>query len=403
MPASRTGRRALRFRMEPTPEQHQNLLRFAGARRWAWNWALAERRQHYAKTGKSLLVTDLCTRLTAFKNTEQGTWLKQIDSQLPQQAFRDLDNAFLAFFEKRSGFPKFKSRKRNRASFRIPQRVQIKNGQVYIPRIGWVRMRQSRDVLGELGSITCAQAPDGHWFASIVETITLGALAAHAPSRERLLGLDRGLKDLVVSHEGWRVPAPRFFRQSERKLRQANKALARTQQGSKGREHTRRRLARVHTRTCNLRNDYLHQLTSALARWYDGFCLETLSLKGMARTKLAKSVADAALGQLARQLRYKADWQSKPVVQIDRWFPSSKTCSACGYVLDELPLTVRVWTCLECGTEHDRDVNAAINIRREGLRRLGLPVPNSAVAEGHPDTRNGRGAAVRPATRGRAA
>lgn len=205
-----------------------------------------------------------------------------------------------------------------------------------------------------------------------------------------------------MAHEGWRVPNPRWFRRAEHKLRQANKALARTRQGSKGRERARLRLARVHARTRNLRSNYLHQLTSALVAWYDGFALETLSLKGMVKTKLARSVADAALAELARQLRYKAEWQQKAFVQLDRWYPSSKSCSACGHVLDKLPLKVRRWTCPACGTGHDRDINAANNILREGLLCLGL-APNRAVAEGHPDTPNGRGAAVSLATRERAA
>jgi putative transposase len=144
---------------------------------------------------------------------------------------------------------------------------------------------------------------------------------------ERIVGFDAGLRHLSVAHDGWRVPCPRWFRQAERKLRQANKALSRSQQGSQGRQHARLCLARIHLRTRNLRSNYLHQLTSALVDYYDGFCLETLSLKGMARTKLVGSVADAALGELSRQLRYKADWQRKPFVQIDRWYPSSKTCS----------------------------------------------------------------------------
>jgi putative transposase len=164
-----TIQRALRFRMEPTCEQRARLQRFAGRR--AWNWALAQRKQHYAATGKTLSVNEVCTRLTVFKHTEAGAWLKDIDSQLPQQAVRDLDHAFEAFFDKRARFPNFKSPKRDRPRFRIPQRARLDGHQVYVPSTGWVRIRKSRETLGELGSLTCSQAADGHWYCSLTETI----------------------------------------------------------------------------------------------------------------------------------------------------------------------------------------------------------------------------------------
>ena len=189
------------------------------------------------------------------------------------------------------------------------------------------------------------------------------------------------------------MPAPRWYRQRERKLKRASRTLSRTQPSSRRRQKARQRLARVHEQIRHRRADFLHKLTTRLVQTYDGSCLEDLSTRGLARTKLAKSVLDAAWGEFGRQLQYKAEWAGKAVVKIDRWYPSSKTCSACGWVRDELPLEARSWSCSGCGVVQDRDLNAAQNIRAEGFRLL---------AVGHTDKQNARGAALRPATGWRA-
>lgn len=381
--------RALRFRLEPTAEQEQALARFAGARRWAWNWALEQRRAHYAETGKTLGTAPLCRQLTELKRQPEYAWLYEINAQLPQQAIRDLDQAFAAFFSKRAAFPRFKSKKTDRQRLRIPQGVRLSKGRIVLPRLGSIKIRQSRAVVGALGGATCKQDATGHWFVTITETLPVDLPATVSANPERVLGLDRGLKDLIVGSDGSRVAAPRWYRMSERRLRRTNKALSRTQKGSRRHQKARHRLALVHQKTANCRADFLHKLTTRLVQQYDGVCIEDLSTLGLARTKLAKSVLDAAWGEFARQLRYKAEWIGKLVVKTDRWYPSSKTCSACGWRLSELPLSVRVWSCPACGVVQDRDLNAALNIRAEGLRML---------AAGHADSRNARRAAVRPGT-----
>ena len=206
---------------------------------------------------------------------------------------------------------------------------------------------------------------------------------------ERVVGIDLGLKDFAVLSDGTRIAPPKFYRRAMKKLRKAQRELSRKQKGSKNRDKARHRLNRVHAKVRNQRQDWLHKLTTDLVTRYDGLCIEDLNLKGMARTKLSTSVLDAALGEFRRQLEYKAVWHRKHLAVIDRYFPSSRLCRECGTINTALTLSERVWAC-ECGAVHDRDLNAAQNIRAEGIRRI-------PVAVGHTETQNAWGEGVRPA------
>lgn len=210
-----------------------------------------------------------------------------------------------------------------------------------------------------------------------------------------MVGIDLGLKDFAVLSDGTRIAPPKFYRKAERKLRRAQRQLSRKQKGSKNRDKARHRLNRVHTKIRNQRQDWLHKLTTELVQKYDGLCIENLNLKGMAKTKLSKLVLDAAPGEFRRQLEYKAVWYRKHLVVIGRYFPSSKLCRECGTIHTALTLSDRVWAC-GCGAVHDRDLNAALNIRAEGIRAI-------PVAVGHTETQNAWGAAVRPTHGGQAA
>jgi putative transposase len=211
------------------------------------------------------------------------------------------------------------------------------------------------------------------------------------PEPALVMGLDLGLKDFVVFSDGRDpIPPPKFYRKAQRKLRRAQKAVSRRQDGSKRKAKARAKVARIHCKTADKRADFLHKLTTELVRDHDGLCIEDLSLKGLVRTKLAKSFSDAACGEFRRQLEYKSLWNRKHLVVIGRFFPSTKTCNACGRVNDALTLKDRHWVC-ECGVEQDRDKNAARNIRDEGLRIL---------AAGHAESQNARGRPVRPAKAG---
>jgi putative transposase len=346
-------------------------MRSAGARRFVWNWALRSWKDYHAATGKSIPLKMLSDGLTALKHRADTAWLAEADSQALQQTLKDLAQAYANFFNPntKAKLPRFKSRKRDRARFRIPQRVKVDGEHVVIPKVGRVRIRKSIDVDLPTKSATFKRDATGRWFVVLTAEFEMPDVALPAPDPIKVVGIDLGLKDFAVLSDGTRIPAPKFFRKAQRKLRKAQRVLSRRKPGSKRKAKARLAVAKVHQRTNDQRGDFLHKLTTDLVRSHDGLCLEDLSLKGMARTKLAKSVHDASLGEFRRQLTYKAEWNRKHLAVIDRWFPSSKMCRACKAINADLTLSDRRWTCA-CGAIHDRDLNAAWNIKDEGLRLL---------------------------------
>lgn len=383
-----THRKVYRFRMEPTKAQEPILNRLAGARRFVWNWALQRWKDHYEATGKSIGLKQLSDELTALKRHPETAWLREADSQALQQALRDVHRAFVNFFEKRARYPRFKSRKRDPLRFRIPQRAKVESGKVYVPKVGWVRIRQSQPVTEATRSATFRRQADGHWYVSLVVEFEMPDVALPTPDPAKVVGVDLGLKDFAVLSDGERVPVPKFYRQGQRKLRKAQRILSRRQPGSNRRAKAKAKVARLHQKVANQRGDFLHKLTTRLTNDHGGVCIEDLSLKGLVRTKLSKSFADASMGEFRRQLEYKCLWNRKPLAVIDRFFPSSRLCRGCGAINAALTLSDRRWIC-DCGMVHDRDLSAAVNIRDEGLRIL---------AAGHADKQNARGRGVRLAT-----
>ena len=364
-------RKVFRFRMRPKRFEEQSLNRTAGARRWVWNWALGRCKDTYAATGKSISVNQLCAELTVLKQQPETSWLKEINTAALQQAIRDLHQAFSNFFKKRARYPRFKSRKRDPFRFRIPANVKIKDGKVYIPNIGWVRIWQSQPVEGTTKSATFRRDACSHWYVTLTVEFEMPDVALPNADPLKTAGIDLGLKIFATITGRKAVPNPRFFRAGERKLRRAQRAVSRRQNDSRRKAKAQRRVARIHQKIANQRKDFLHKLTTKLVNEHDGLCIEDLSLKGLARTKLAKSFADAAMGEFRRQLTYKSEWNRKHLMVIDRWFPSSRLCRGCGAVNAELTLSDRHWVC-QCGMVHDRDESAAINIRDEGLRILAV-------------------------------
>lgn len=358
----------------------------AGARRYVWNWALEQRQTHFRDTRNSLTLAELSRRLTALKRQPETVWLQDVDSQAMQQVLIDLRQAYRNFFKKRTRFPRFKSRKLDQSRFRIPQRVKIADGRVYVPKIGLVGIRQSQAVDGATKSATFKRDTVGNWDMTLVTEFAMPDTPLVTTKPDNVIGIDLGLHEFAVLSSGERVPIPQFFRKAEGKLRKAQRVLCRRAKGSARRLRAKRRVSLVHRKIANQRHDFLHKLTSALVEKYEGICIEDLSVKGLARTKLAKSIMDAAFGEFRRQLTYKAIWNRRHLAVIDRWYPSSKTCHACGSINEALTLTDRSWMCV-CGIRHDRDFNAALNIRSEGLKIL---------AAGHAESLNAHGAGVRP-------
>jgi putative transposase len=385
-------RKAIRVRLDPTEAQRAALERSAGARRFIYNWALDRRREHYRDTGRTLAWKHLSAELTQLKQRPETVWLREVDAQMLQQALADLQRAFENFFARRARYPRFKSRKRDPGRFRIPQRVKVNGSRLFVPKVGHVRLSEEIDLTGlSLKAATFKETPGGRWFVTLTCEFEVPAVVALPVSDDaRTIGLDLGLKDLLVLSNGERIKNPRWFRAQERKLRRAQRTLSRTEKGSSNHTRARARVARVHEQTRNRRQDFIHKLTTRLVSDFDTLVIEDLSVSGLARTKLAKSIYDAAFAEIRRQIEYKCRWQHKNLVVIDRWYPSSKTCGACGLVNNDLSLNDRRWVCRACGTDHDRDLNAARNIRLEGLRQK-----ETIVAVGDTETLNARGGRVR--------
>jgi putative transposase len=381
-------RKVFRYRMEPSRTQRDALNRMAGARRFVWNWALDQCQSHYRQTGKSLPWSELSRRLTALKQQPQTAWLNNADSQALQQVLVDLRRAYENFFQKRARFPRFKSRKTDTPRFRIPQRVSVADEKVYVPKVGHLPIRQSQPIDGAMKSATFREDATGHWYVMLVTEFSTPDTPLWPADPTSVVAADLGLHDFVVCSDGDREQTPKFFRRQQRRLRRAQRQLSRRQKASKRRLRAKRKIALIHRRIADQRNDFLHKMTTNLVQQHDGICIEDLNVKGLARTKLAKSFSDAAFGEFRRQLEYKTVWNRRYLAVIDRWFPSSKTCSVCGCVNDSLTLKDRYWRCC-CGAFHDRDFNAALNILSEGLKLIPL-------AAGHAERLNARGACVRP-------
>src|SRR5450755_3558212 len=378
-----------RFKLEPTPEQERGLSRLAGARRFIWNWGLARRRAHYVEHGKTLRYHTQNLELTTLKNAEDTSWLREVDSQALQESLRDLDRSFTNFFEKRARFPKFKKKRKQRDAFRIPQRVKIDGERVYCPKVGWVRLRLSQPVTVSTKSATFKRDTCGDWFVTLIAEREVDDAQVSLPVNA--VGVDLGLKTFATfSGDTPDIPIPQFFRKAERVLRKVQRVFSRRKKGSTRRAKAKFRVSRVHRKTARQRNDFLHKTTTALVARHDLICVEDLSVKGLAKTKLGKSILDAAFGEFRRQVEYKAIWSGKLVSVVGRFFPSSKLHRICGTIKTDLTLADREWTCEGCGASIDRDKNAAENILAEGL---------NLVAAGQADTQNAHGASVRLAKR----
>ena len=364
--------KSYKFRTEPTPEQEQSFVHFAGCRRWVWNWALSRKREVYRATGKGIYAKALCQELTALRR--ELRWLQECQAQLLQQTLRDLDKAFEAFFEKRARFPRLKSRKRSPHAFRFPQFTRIEDGFVVLPKIGRVKSRIHRKTEGAVKSATIKQESDGHWYVVFVSHIEI---ADAVPLCDQPCGIDLGLESFLTlasndGNNGTKVKPPKFYRRGQRKLKLLQRRLSRCQKASRNRAKAKARVSRQHHRIAARRNDFLHKLSHGLVTRYDTICTEDLNLSAFVRTKLrghTKSWADAAVGSLMRMLEYKSLWNAGQVVKVGRWFPSSKTCQCCQSI-QPLELSDRVWTCNSCGVVHDRDHNAAVNILCEGLSTI---------------------------------
>ncbi len=363
--------KTVQVRLYPDLEQQILLAQTFGSARWWWNYALNKSIETYKETGKGLGRSALNALLPALKKAEDTEWLAECYSQVLQATTLNLTTAYKNFFEKRAGFPKFKS-KHGKQSVQYPQNVKIVDGNVKLPGdIGVVRAKIHRPIDGKIKTVTISKTPSGKYFASILTEIE-----GENPSTSegKIYGVDLGLKHFAVVTDGEKVSKydnPKHLAKHEKNLKRKQQKLARKQKGSNSRYKYRKVVAKVYERVSNSRQDFLHKLSYKLVSDSQAVIVENLHLLGMVRNhKLAKAISDVGWGTFTNFLAYKLERKGAKLVEIDRWFPSSKLCSNCFHQVGEMSLDVREWACPHCGTHHDRDGNAAINIRAEGIRWL---------------------------------
>lgn len=367
--------RAYKYRIYPTDEQKVLFAKTFGCCRFVYNWALNLKIEAYKQEKESIGNVELTNRMKSELKAEHE-WLSEVNSQSLQSALRNLDSAYTNFFRKTKtvGFPRFKSR-RDRQSFLCPQhcRVDFEKGTLTIPKAKDISAVPHRKFKGMVKTVTISMTPSGKYFASVLVDTTIQELPASAIQGNTTLGIDLGIKSLAVCSDGRTFDNPKNLQRSLDRLKLLQKRLSRKQKGSANRNKARIRVARLQERIANCRKDNLHKITHALT--HDSqvrtLCMEDLNVKGMQHNHhLAQAVGDASFGMFLMLLEYKCRWYGVNLIKIDRFVPSSKTCGKCGYVYKGLKLNERNWTCPECGTHHDRDFNAACNIKEFGLKAL---------------------------------
>ncbi|MGX4689050.1 RNA-guided endonuclease InsQ/TnpB family protein [Streptomyces sp. JNUCC 63] len=364
---TRQVKRAFKYRFYPTDEQAAELSRTFGCVRLVYNKALQERTRAWYGEQRRISYVQSSAALTQWKKTEELAFLTEVSSVPLQQALRHLQTAFANFFAKRAHYPRFKSRKKSRASAEYTRSAFTwRDGHLTLAKMAEpLDIRWSRPLPegAQPTTVTVSRDSAGRWFVSMLCEDTI----ASAPATDGAVGLDAGITSLVTLSTGEKIVNPRHERRDRAGLARAQRELSRKAKGSANRAKARRKVARVHARITDRRRDFLHKLTTRLVRENQTVVIEDLTVRNLLRNgRLARAISDAAWTDLRMMLEYKCAWYGRELVVIDRWFPSSKLCGACGTVREKLPLNVREWAC-ECGTVHDRDVNAARNILAAGL------------------------------------
>ena len=372
-------RQAQKIRIYPNDEQKQQLAGAMGCCRWWFNYALNKSIETYKETGKGLSRSALNALLPNLK--KEYEWLKtEVYSQSLQQTSLNLSRAFINFFEKRAKFPRFKSKHRKQ-SVGFPQSVRIEGDHIYLPKIKLVKAVFDRRYVGKIKTVTVTKDSDDRYFASIIYEVDACFVSGNG---DKILGIDLGIKDFAIVHDGTKTSLyanPKHIKKHENNLARKQKKLARKQLGSKSRQKAKNKVARVHARISNSRQDFLHKLSRKLTNESKVIVVENLNVRGLVRNhKLAKAISDVGWGMFVNFLSYKLEREEKHLVEIDRWFPSSHICPDCLTQVPKMDLSVREWTCPNCSTHHDRDTAASRNIRAEGIRMLrtdGIAVPAS--------------------------
>lgn len=373
-------KRAFKFKLNPTWAQYEMFLRFAGARRFVFNRGLDQRQKTYETTGKSPSYFEQNKELTCLKEAKETAWLTEIHSQVLQQGLKDLDRAFQNFFRRvkkgeKPGHPKFKKKGMNE-SFRFPQGVKVESSKVYFPKIGWVKFRKSREILGEINETTILQEGKD-WYVSF-SCEWKKELPQKAPiDEERAIGIDVGLKHFATTaagkaNRGEEIANPKFLKKRLSQLRYLSRQLSKKTQKGKNRLNARLKLSKLHARIKNLRNDFVQQLSTKMVKNHDIFCIESLDISSLLEKSskgLSRAISDAGWRSFLHCLKYKIEEQGKHLVEMWKHFPSSQICASCGN-RQKMPLSVREYDCPSCGSKNGRDYNSAIVLKAAGMSVL---------------------------------
>ena len=392
---------AHKIELVPNKKQEEYFIKACGVARFAYNWALEQWNKQYQayKQDNSLPKPnefDLRKQLNAIKK-EQYPFLLEVTKCAPQQAIKNLGKAFASFFKKQNNYPKFQKKGKNDSFYMDNSVIEVAGKKIRIPKLGWVKMRENIRFYGNIMSATISRTAD-KWFVSIQIAIEINP-QPKAIENQEAVGVDLGVADLAILSDGTKFSGSKPLKKSLKKLKRLSRRLSKKQWGeeiytdknsverkrkvsSKNYLKAKTKLAREHAKVANIRKDSLHKITTYIVQKYDIICIEDLNVKGMMQNKkLARAISDMGFYEFKRQLLYKAEMCGKNIVLADRWFPSSKTCSECGHKMDEMPLSVREWECPNCHTHHDRDINAAINLKKYGLEYHYVATPTLEPTE----------------------
>lgn len=362
--------KAYKYRIYPNKEQQILIAKTFGCCRFVYNYYLNKRIQDYKENKTSLNYYDCANNLKDLK--KEFEWLKEVDAISLQSSLKNLDSAYQKFFKEYGGFPKFKSKKTHRFSYKtknVNNNIQFLNNHIKLPKLGWVKTRDKQMPQGRILNATISQEPSGKYYCSICCTdVEIQPL----PQTNDQVGIDLGIKDFAITSDGVKYNNPKYLQQSLDKLAKLQRSLSRKARGGSNRNKARTKVARLQEKIKHQRQDYLQKLSTELIRENDVICIEDLQVKNMVQNhKLARSISDVSWSEFTRQLQYKANWYGRKLIKVDRYFASSQTCSCCG---EKFPITkdlsVRKWICPNCKSVLDRDINAAINILNEGLKQI---------------------------------